>query len=225
MFEASNLAAFVKGATVQNIIDDNKVILKLKSEEVALKFQFLGNENALELVIFSDASLGNLPDGGTQDGHFIMIFWENGRFSPLYWQSKRIRRVVRSTLAGEALALADGVDSGMFLATLFAELTTGKAKPELLPISCVTDNHSLYDAVKSTTGGKFVADKRLHLEISNIKELIQRQQIKQLEWLATRGQLADCLTKKGTSSFGLLKAINDRIWHMDNSTSQSFLFA
>ena len=73
---------------------------------------------------------------------------------------------MRSTLAGEALALADGVDSGMFLATLFAELTTGKAKRELLPISCVTDNHSLYDAVKST---KFVAEKRLRLEISNIK--------------------------------------------------------
>ena len=79
MFDASNLAASVKGATVQNIIEANKVIHKLKSEEVALKFQFLGDENALELVIFSDASLGNLPDG-----HFIMNdFGENGRFSPL----------------------------------------------------------------------------------------------------------------------------------------------
>ena len=67
MFDASNLAASVKGATVQNIIEANKVIHKVKSEEVALKFQFLGDENALELVIFSDASLGNLPDG-----HFIM---------------------------------------------------------------------------------------------------------------------------------------------------------
>ena len=94
-------------------------------------------------MIFSDASLGNLPDGGTQGRHFIMIFGEHGRFSPLSWQSKRIRNVVRSTLAGEALALADGVDSDMLLANLFAELTTGKAKPELLSISCVMDNHSL----------------------------------------------------------------------------------
>ena len=119
--------------------------------------------------------------------------------------------MVRSTLAGEALALADGVDSGMFLATLFAELTTGKAKPELLPISCAMNDHSL----KST---KFVANKRLRLEIRNIKELIQRRQIKQLQWFATRGQLADCSTKKGASSFGLLKAISDGMWHMDNST-------
>ena len=43
MFDASNLAASVKGATVQNI-EANKVICKSKSEEVALKFQFLGDE-------------------------------------------------------------------------------------------------------------------------------------------------------------------------------------
>ena len=73
MFDAPSLAASVKGVTMQNIIDANKVIRKLKSEEVALKFQFLGDDNALELVIFSGASLGNLPDGGTQGGHFIMI--------------------------------------------------------------------------------------------------------------------------------------------------------
>ena len=118
------------------------------------------------------------------------------------WQSKRIR---------EVLALADGVDSGIFLAALFAELTTGKAKPELLLISCTTDTYSLYDAVKST---KFVADKRLLLEISHIKELIQRRQIKQLQWLAARDQLEDCLTKKGASSFGLLKAIGDKILYI-----------
>ena len=76
MFDASNLAASVKDITLQNVIDANKVIRKLKSEKVALKFQFLGDENALELVIFSDASLGNLPEGGTQGGHFIMILWE-----------------------------------------------------------------------------------------------------------------------------------------------------
>ena len=153
-------------------------------------------------------------------GHKVDIsswfFWGNVRFSPFSWQSKRIRRVVRITLAGEALALADGVNSGMFLATLFAELITRKAKPLLL-ISCVTGNHSLYGAVKST---KFVADKGLRIEISNIKVLIQHRQIKRLQWLATRGQIADSLTKKGTSSFGLLKAISDGMWCSDNSTQE-----
>ena len=33
-------------------------------------------------------------------------------------KSKRIRSIVRSTLAGETLALADGIDNAIFLATL-----------------------------------------------------------------------------------------------------------
>jgi hypothetical protein len=206
LFDGSNLASLIKHATVQNIIDANKVIRKLTSDKITLKFQFLGEEKSLQMVIFSDASLGNLPDGGTQGGHLIMLTGNNGRFSPLAWQSKRIRRIVRSTLAGETLAMSDGIDSGLFLATLFAELTSGQSKPDLLPIICVTDNQSLHDAVKST---KFVADKRLRLEISSIKEMIQHRQIKALQWIDAKSQLADCLTKKGASSFLLMKALDE----------------
>lgn len=207
MFDACYLAASLKGAKVQNIIDANKVVGKLKSEDVVLKFQDL--EDDLKLVIFSDASLGNLPDGGTQGGQLVMLMDKMGKFSPLYWNSKRIRRVVRSTLAGETLALADGIDSGIFIATLYAELTTGKTVPELLPVVCITDNHSLFDAIKST---KLVSDKRLRLEISSIKELIQKGQIKEISWYASKEQLADVLTKKGASSFPLLKVMSEGVW-------------
>lgn len=54
-----------------------------------------------------------------------MLMGENRSFSPIYWQSKRIRRVVRGTLAGETLALRDGIDNAVFLATLYSELSTG----------------------------------------------------------------------------------------------------
>lgn len=209
MYDVSSLASMMKHATVKTIVDINKVIRKLKSSSIGLKFQYLGRTESLEMVIFSDSSLGNLPDGGTQGGHLVLLMGEDGRFSPLTWQSKRIRRIVRSTLAGETLALSDGIDSGLFLATLFVELTTGQTKPEMLPIRCITDNKSLYDAVQST---KFVADKRLRLEISNIKEIVQSGQIKQLEWKNARLQLADCLTKRGASSHNLMKIMSDGVW-------------
>lgn len=209
IFEAANLAASFKNATVQTLIEANKVVTHLKSDTVNLKFQHLGCNENLKLIVFSDSSLGNLPDGGTQGGHFIMLIGKDGYFSPLMWQSKRIRRVVRSTLAGETLAMADAIDNAIFLATLFNELTCGLAKPEKLPIICVTDNHSLYDAVKST---KYVADKRLRLEISSIKELMRSNQIKAVTWIEAKRQLADCLTKKGVSAFNLMKALSDGFW-------------
>ena len=124
MCDVSILASSTKYATVQ-MHCINKLVRKLKSNEVTLKFQYLGKDGSLKLVVFSDSSMGNLPDGGTQGGHLILLMGESGRFSPICWQSKRIRRVVRSTLAGETLALADGIDNAIFLATLFSELTVG----------------------------------------------------------------------------------------------------
>lgn len=90
--------------------------------------------------------------------------------------------------------MADAIDSAIFLATLFKEITKGYAKPEKLPIICITDNISLYEAIKST---KYVSDKILRLKISSIKEFIKLGQIKAIEWIDTKHQLADCLTKKG----------------------------
>ena len=206
IFDASNVASSFKGATVQTLIDANKVIKNLKSDNVTLKFQQLGSNDKLKIVIFSDSSLGNLSNGGTQGGHFIMLAGEDGHFSPLTWQSKRIKRVVRSTIAGETLALAEAVDNGVFLATLYMELITGTARPErFIPITCITDNHSLYEAIKST---KYVSEKRLRIEISGIKELLKSGQIKEVKWIETKCQLADCLTKKGASPMMLLRALD-----------------
>lgn len=115
--------------------------------------------------------------------------------SRLYaWQSKTIRRVVRRSLAGDTLAFGDGIHSAVFLATLYSELTTSDCTRNNLPLVCVTGNHSLVDAVRST---KSVTGKRLWLEISSIKELIYSGTIQQIMWSATNEHLADCLTKKG----------------------------
>lgn len=211
IFDASSLASNIKNATVQTIHEANRIVCKLKSKKVALNFQHLGRNRALKMIMFSDASFGNLSDGGTQGGHLILLMGENGKFSPLTWQSKRVKRVVRSTLAGETLAMSDGVDNAVFLATLFSELTSGDAE-HAPPIICVTDSRSLVDALKST---KSVSEKRLRLEISSIKELVQAQKVEQVLWHNTNKQLADCLTKKGAPAYQLLKALNDGLWKLD----------
>lgn len=180
MCDISILASSSKHATVQTLHCANKLIRKLKSEEVTLRFQYLGKGSSLKLVVFSDSTMGNLPYGGTQGEH---LMGEDGRFSPQCWQTKRIRRVVRSTLPGETLVLGDGIDSAVFLATLYSELTTGDCTCNNIPIVCVTDNHSLFDYVMST---KSVTEKRLRLEISSIKELINSGTIQQIMWSATK---------------------------------------
>ena len=134
---------------VQTMHEANKVVNKLKSEHVTLKFQNLGDDDSLKLVVFSEASMGNLPDSGTQGGHLIVLMGKEG-FSHVCWQLKRIRRVIWSTLAGETLALADGIDHAIFLSSLYSELTTGNLTQGILPVICVTGNYSLVNDIKST---------------------------------------------------------------------------
>jgi hypothetical protein len=210
VFDACNLAQRIKHAHVKDLIDANKLIKRIQSEKVALKFQHVG-EGKLFLVVFSDASLANLPDGSTQGGQIILLMGEDGRFSPLTWSSRRIRRVVRSTLSGETIAMADGIDTGVFLATLIGELTIGRPEPKCIPLICVTDSKSVYEAVRSN---KCVSEKRLRLEISGIKELVEDGQIKEVIWTSNENQLADCLTKQGTSPLKLLKTLEEGCIHI-----------
>ena len=135
-----------------------------------LKFQHFSEVKTLNLIVFSDASLGNLSDGGTKGGTLITLMGERGKFPHLCWQAKTIGRVVWRTLAGETLAMSDGIDSTIFLATLFSELTTGNAGLNAVPLMCVTDNHFLFNALMST---KHVTEKRL-------KEIIQSRKIKEV---------------------------------------------
>lgn len=62
VFDACISASILNSTTVQSIHDANKVIRKLKTDQVTLKFQYLGDNNALNMTDFSDASLQNLPE-------------------------------------------------------------------------------------------------------------------------------------------------------------------
>lgn len=94
--------------------------------------------------------------------------------------------------------MSDVIDNTISLATLFSELTTVFSELIAPSFVCVTDNYSPFDALKST---QQVSEKRLWLDKSSIKELIQNKTIKTVLWSETKAQLADYLTKKGSINF------------------------
>ena len=95
----------MKSATVEDQFRANKTIKKLKSNEVKLRFPNNGQVEKAQLVSFSDASLANLKNDGSQGGGIIFIVGENGEYVSLTWNSKKIKRMVKSTIAAETLAL------------------------------------------------------------------------------------------------------------------------
>ena len=72
-------------------------------------------EPPFELIIHSEASYANLEDGSSQSGTFIFLKGKNNLLAPILWQSRKIQRVARSTLATETLAFINGVDICVFI--------------------------------------------------------------------------------------------------------------
>ena len=137
-FDVCQLATNLKNATISDVKYFNKIVCHLKQSNNPLKFQHLGDISKLRFIIYADAAHGNLVNGASQEGYLIFIVGENNKCILLNWQSKRIRRVVRSCLAAETLALSDAVDNGIYLSKMLSELLYNDTY--CIPIEVVTDS-------------------------------------------------------------------------------------
>ena len=141
----------------------------------------------LKIVVFTDASLGNINDGTGSTGTYIV-----GLCCPLAWHASKIKRVVRSTIAAETLSLQEGLETGFYYRTMVEEIL-GITKTSI-PLTAYTDNKSVIEAVFST---KLVDGQRLRVDIAAIREFIKTNDIHQIEWCTGDIQLANCMKNRG----------------------------
>ena len=205
-FDVSAMSSAIKQKKVECIKQLNRIIKKAKKEKSQIVIPDLGNLENIKLVGYSDASFANLGDGGSQGGYIIFVVGDNKKYMPIAWQSRRIRRVVKSTLAAETLAMVDLAEACVFYRKLLLELVNLQDVKENIPIICKTDNSSLFDAAHSTTQ---IQDKRLRIEMSILREMLNKSELKSMKWIPTDIQIADSLTKKGVPSFKILGYVSE----------------
>ena len=155
----------------------------------------------IRLEVFTDAAFGNLHDGGSRGGYLIFVS-DGLRSAPLDWSSHRLKRVARSTLAAEAQALLDGISGAMYYRQLLMEIGNLEKPPQVI---CYSDCKSLVESSQTTNVTK---EKRLRIDLALIRESLERGEIT-IQWVNTKSQLADSLTKGGVST-GLLKDVLKR---------------
>ena len=158
------------------------------------------------VVCYTDASYASLPGGASQGAYVIFLKGTNGKYAPVAWKSNKIKRVVKSSLAAEALAMQEGVDHGFVIAAFIKEL-----KGKMLKLVVMTDNDSLEKNLKTTN---VLKEKRLNMDMMIIREMLEKEEINDgIRWVPTDKQLADCLTKKGAARKKLLLALRGK-WAM-----------
>jgi hypothetical protein len=201
-FDLIDLSMKFHKAKVEDLTRAVKIARKLKEVDSFLKFPSLnGDIKTWKLAVYTDAAHGNLSDGTSSTGsHVIFLVDDRNHCCTLAWRSNKIKRVVRSTLAAEALSLQEGIEEAVYLKAMLSELITVN-----VPIGAYIDNMSTIEAVRST---KMVDDRRLRIDIAAIKQEVAQEVISSLSWVADKDQLANCMTKKGASNLKLLAVLH-----------------
>ena len=191
-FDVVELSTKLRSPMLSDLKQAVKVFHRVKEHKSNVLFPPLGKNIALE--VFTDASHANLPDGISSTMGLVIFLSGDNHVAPISWRANKIRRVVTSTLAAEAMALQEGIDEAIYLQRMLAEMSL------IVPIHVYVDNRGLVDALHST---KLVQDRRLRIVIGALKQTLERE-VNAVKWCPGEHQLADCLTKRGANGSQLL---------------------
>ena len=193
---------------------------KLVQDQVTLKFVPLDLKNIV-FVSVTDASFAGQPNGGSQLGYATLmaersILDGSARANLLDWGSKKIHRVVKSTLAAEAAAMSFGFDRSIFARAVYAEINGGRSTAwqkmskdiplaiqladhaghlpgNDIALGLATDCKSLFDLCNRPTSTP--TEKRITLDLLDVREHLDRDDNVLARWIPTTAMLVDALTK------------------------------
>ena len=204
------LQSAINVATVSHLLEANRVLHEAKVHPVTIMIIPIA-EQELTFCAFSDASFASNQKLSAHQGTVIFAtstkILENDKsvVCPIAWSSKRIPRVVRSTLGAEAFALSNSIDRLSWIRVLWAwmkdDSVAWHCPEELLrkepSAAAVTDCKSVYDIVTRTVP-PHCEEHRTTIECLLIRQRMQDNC--KLRWVASGAMLADCLTKSMDAS-------------------------
>merc|ERR1712240_866378 len=188
------------GPKVKSILEANKTIRKLRTDQLKIVYSFLGEPEKMKVIAYGDGSHASLPSGASQGGNLVFLTGENGKAAPISWKSKRLERVTKSPLATEVSAVADAADHGHLVAAMTQELFCRKNLPK---IELLTESRSLKEHLESN---KIIKDPRVRVDVARLREMNELKEIS-IKWVPSEMQLADSLTKRGASTDLLRKVL------------------
>ena len=198
-FQGCQISNAGNNATVKTLIDTNKAIRKMRTEQMEIRYPPLGQPKDIEVIVYADGSHGALPSGNSQ-GAAIVFLQGAEKSAPITWRSKKIERVTKSPLATEVSAVADGSDLGHLVASMTKEVFHLKQMPR---IQMRTDSKSLRDHMETT---RVIKDPRLRVDTARLRQMNERQEV-EIVWVPGAEMLADCMTKKAAATDKLRKAL------------------
>ena len=200
-YDTSTLSINTNNAKVTDVYAARKYIRKLKNNNLKLNYVDLGDLSKCSLVVFSDASHSSKTKEVSQGGHAIFIVNSNQNCNIVRWQSKKINRTCKSTIAAETMALLEAAEAAYFIKLMLESMLNIK---NIIPIKCYCDNKSIVQHLQTSNT---VSDFRLRVDISCLRDMMAAKEINEVNWISRDKQLADCLTKSGSNCVNLVDVL------------------
>jgi hypothetical protein len=221
-FDVSWLASKGTGATGQDVSFGNKILRKLKSEPVQLRYIRIADSlDDWRFVTFHDAGWATRVSLHSQAGGAFfavnpkVLQGEMGSAVLIDWMCSKIDRVVRSSFEAEINSAQLALDHMEYLHAMFVMARTGCTAREYQKDSkrkdgvLVGDNKGLYTAVHAANPITTKGEKRLTIDKMIMKDHLRDHQVT-YRWTNAGHQLADGFTKlsvSGARSDLLLEAL------------------
>ena len=130
-FEVSHLQQSLTQATYATAKQANTQVKRSQQYSCSLLIPGINLQKPM-LVAVSDASPGKMPRQGSQGGMFLLITTEEVTtkrvpVACMYWLSHGLKRVARSSMATESMALCEAVEHAEFLRACLCELLDPKS--------------------------------------------------------------------------------------------------
>ena len=197
-FRVAELSTHFKNGSVSHLKMINKCIKDVQSNPVMVQYPKLRNE--LIIVGFCDAALHNMDDRVSSGGGYIIFLADKGlRSAPVSWTSTKIKRVVRSSLAAEALIAVECADAMYYIKAMIGEILKSEVRMVL-----VTDSNNLVESLKSPHP---VQEKRLRVDMAALRKDVNDGVIEIKHCVGSK-QVADILTKTGVNADLIRRVIN-----------------
>ena len=149
-FELIDLSTELKHGNISDLTGAIKTVNMFKDVNSMILSQTLGTDvKNWKVVVFTNACLCNISDGTGSTGG--LIFWlvdNHSKCCPLSLHANIIKRVVRSTIATEALSLQEGLESNFYYRKMLENILGIPHKT--IPLTAYVDDKSVTEAVTST---------------------------------------------------------------------------
>eukprot|EP00438_Fugacium_kawagutii_P012099 Skav209448 [mRNA] locus=scaffold2199:144696:152896:- [translate_table: standard] len=178
--DQSFLSSYLQGVqdkgNVSHVQLYNKSLREMKERKVCLRFPSTVKVEDWRIMCVSDSGWGTRSSGESQGGYVLCICHKSileRKRAPCWiidWASKKLKRMVRSSVAAETLSGQNGLDAVESFQALLCETLHGMSPRDFRnhvpkhPACLVIDSKGFYDAVTRSCSSQSLANKTMKTE-------------------------------------------------------------